>query len=269
MDTEIENLIRKKEIESMPLDGTVMSFYNKDYTEIYSLFKNSGLLVYPAFTSPIYNYGKAIIVKKDLSNIIARYTSNGNLVVFNNEVLNDSIKVKNINYEQLSLSLKYLMDFFIKIKLIKSYDKSIFRDLNLIMKMQDIDNISYRASKNTDSFLNEFFSKKGSCKNIINCAKSLKICSESAVEQFRMDFFGSFKVNIQPYKNGMRYDFKLARFNANAIIEENNYENIEIVIKKVTKEYLKNIKGVDLELDYIFTDDFFNYYKSLSLILYY
>lgn len=266
MDTEIEKLIRRKEIDAVPMDGTVMSFHNKDYTEIYSLFKESGLLIYPAYTSSIYNYGKAIIVKDDLSNIIARYTCNGNLVVFNNEVLNNSIKVKKINYEQLSLSLNYLMDLFVRIKLIKSYDKSIFRDLNLIMKMQEADNVSYGASKNTGSFLNDFFGKKDSCKNI-NCAKSLRVCSESAIEQFRMNFFGSFKINIQPYKDGMRYDFKLARFKANAIIKENNYENIEIVIKKITKEYLKKIKGIDLDLDYIFTDDFFIYYESLSLIL--
>jgi hypothetical protein len=264
MDTEIEKkLLEKFKIESVPMDGKILTFYNQDYTNIFGLFNNSGLLVYPVFTANIYNYGRALIVKDDLSNVVARYSSNGNLIVFNKDLLNKSIEIKKLNNEKLSFSLKYLMDFFVSIRLIKSYDKSIINKLN---EMQEFTNITFAVSKNVESLMSEILGKKDSRKKV-NCSKGLKIASTGAAEQFSIDFTGAFKINIQPYRDGIRYDFKLKNLNAYALVKNDSYENIDKVFKMITKDYLKKFKDVDFELDYIFTEDFFDYYKSLSLIL--
>lgn len=266
MYTEIAEIISEKEKKCIPMDGTILNFYNKDYTDIFSLFNNSGLLVYPVYTPTTYNYGKAIIAKDDVSNIIAKYSYNGNLIVVNEEILNSAIKIKRLNGEQLSVNLKYLMDFFISIKLIKYYDTSIITKLKNNSEIEKITDLTYTVSNNADSLMNEIFGENKYRKNV-NCSKTLKITKIAAIEMFSIDFLGYLKINIQPYADGVRYDFKFKKLNAYAIVKDNNYKNIDKLFKLITQDYLKKFKDVDLDIDYILTEDFFDFYKSLSLIL--
>lgn len=258
----------EKNYNKEPMDDSQMEFFGFDYSVIYKLFKDTNLKVHPAFTPKISTYGKAIIFGDNFDDVIARYSSNGTLIVFNNNKLEKNINIKRFDSDFLMGTITYLLDFFKKIGVLKSYEKAFIDRFKRQIENPEVLNATFTISREVNFFMHEMFGNRSTNK-IVNCSKVLKICETSANEQLTMDMFQSFKIIAQPFCDGIKLDFKLAAFKGHCLVRNGQYESIDSIFKKMVKEFLSVKKSMEFELDYIFTDSFFDEYKTINEMIEY
>ena len=68
--------------DGMQLSAEYLFAYNKDYTSLYNLTQHSNLAVIPAFTPEHSTYGKALLVTADHATLVAKFSSNGKMIIF-------------------------------------------------------------------------------------------------------------------------------------------------------------------------------------------
>ena len=228
------------------------------------LFKDSNIDIYKVKTPSQFEFQKLLLVIGDLNieNVIGRVTSNGSLEIYDYEKLNSSgIKIQNFNNIELYEALLSLTNLLVKMKMLKSFDKSFF-------KRYTGGDASFTVSKNKDFIFKELFLKKFASESKNVCvSNSFRLCTSSVKKYIKINFFNQFEVTVQPFNDGMLFNFYFIKLSGHCRISNNNISNFEIYMKTIIKDYLYKEKNILLDMEYIFTDDFFDYCSSVMKIL--
>jgi hypothetical protein len=257
-----------KDCESDPLDGSCLTFYEKDYSPIYTIFSDSGFNIYPSFTSKNYEYGKALIFDDKNEELLARYTSNGNLIIFNYEKVEEKIAINRFDYTFFKNGVFNLLDFLKSIKVLTSFDKKFVNNLDSLMSVNNVLNSTFRVSRNNTFFMDDMIGNKSFSK-IVNVSKTIKLSKGVFTEFVSFKFFHSFNIVFLPFEESIKLEFELNAFKAYCLINDGNYDRIAILFKKMVKKYLATRKSIEFEMDYIFTKEFFEEYEILNEMIAY
>lgn len=264
----VKEYIIGKDCDKDPLDGSCLQFYDKDYSSLYSLFENTDFNIYPSFTSKNYEYGKALIFDDANQEIIARYTSNGNLIIFDCEKFEKAVTINRFDYNEFQNLVIYLLDFFKSINVLTSFDRGFINNLSCDFSSPLVSNSTFRVSRNKTFFMDDMIGNT-SCSKIVNINKTIKIYENVITECVSFNFFHSFNVIVYPVNNNIRIDFELKCFKSYCLINNANYDKIVVLFKKMVKKYLSTRKSIEFELDYIFTKEFFDEYAILNEMIAY
>lgn len=228
------------------------------------LFKNSNIDIYKVKTPNQFAFQKLLLVIGDLAieNVIGRITSNGALEIYDYEKLYSSgLKIQRFNNIELYEALFSLTNIFVKMRMLKSFDKSFF-------KRYTGGDASFTVSKNKDFIFKELFSKKISSESkIVSISNSFRICSSSIKDYIKINFFNQFEVTVQPFSEGMLFKFYFGKMSGYCRINNDSCSSFEIYMKTIIKDYLYKEKNILLDIDYIFTEDFFDYCNNAMKIL--
>jgi hypothetical protein len=244
-----------------PLSATYLSAYGKDYEKLFNLTKHSTLLVIPAFTPEHAPCGKAIILTADKSEMVAKASSNGTLIIHNLEVFEQHCVVNRIDPAISQMCFTNLMQFFKNIGVLKSYKKFQLDEFLLSSKL----NYGFTASRDPEFFMDEMIGNTCTS-NEIHVSRQINIGDKAFFEQVTFNFYKSFKISIQYYRGSIRFDFFLKEFKAYAVVTGNDNNMMVDVFKKMVKIKLEKM-SIYLDDDYLFTDEFFEYYKQITAMI--
>lgn len=247
-------------------DGTKLSAehlfaYNKDYTDLYNLTKHSQLSVIPAFTPEHSPYGKAILVTNDHSILVAKFSSNGKIIIFDKDIFNEQFIVNRLDPSVTQSCFINLMNFFKDIHVITSYQKFDMFDF----LSTDKANYGFTVSRKERFFMDKVLGNKCTAKEV-NVSRVIVIGKESFLEQMIFNFFKSFQITVQRYKHGIRFDFSFNQFNAHCLVTPENNNKMVEVFKKMAHAHLEKM-SIHLDDEYLFTEDFFDYYEQITAMI--
>jgi hypothetical protein len=247
-------------------DGTQLSeehlfAYNKDYSALYNFTKHSNLTTIPAFTPEHAPYGKALIVTPEHATLVAKFSSNGKMIIFDKEIFNEQFTVNRLDPAVTNACFINLMNFLKDIHVITSYQKFDMFDF----VSTDKENYGFTVSRKERFFMDKVLGNKCTAKEV-NVSRVIVMGKESFFEQMTFNFFKSFKITTQRYKQGVRFDFAFKQFNAYCVVTpENNSKMIE-VFKKMAQAHLETM-SIHLDNDYLFTEEFFDYYEQITAMI--
>lgn len=244
-----------------PLSATYLSAYGKDYEKLFNLTQHSPLLVIPAFTPEHASCGKAIIVTADKSEMVAKASSNGMIIIHNTELFEQYLTLNKLDPAVSQTCFINLMEFFKTIGVLKSYKKF---DLNDFLSSSKL-NYGFTASRDEKFFMNEMLGNTCTS-NEIHVSRQINIGNKAFFEQLTFNFYKSFKVSMQYYKGSIRFDFFLKEFKAYAVVTDIDNKMMVDVFKKMVKLKLDKM-SIYLDDDYLFTDEFFDYYKQITAMI--
>lgn len=247
-------------------DGTQLSAehlyaYNKDYSQLYELTKHSTLSVIPAFTPEHAPIGKALLVTPDHSTLVAKFSSNGKMIIFDKEIFNEQFTINRLDPETTQHCFTNLMNFLKDIHVITSYQKFDMFDF----VSTDKANYGFTVSRKDHFFMDKQFGNTCQSKEV-NVSRVIVMGKTHFFEQMTFNFFKSFKIIAQRYKHGVRFDFAFKAFKAHAVVTADNNAKMVEVFKLMAKDHLEKM-SIYLDDDYIFTQEFFDYYEQITAMI--
>ena len=247
-------------------DGTRLSeqhlfAYNKDYSQLYELTKHSTLVVIPVFTPEHAPFGKALLVSPDHSILVAKFSSNGKMIIFDKEIFNEQFTINRLDPETTQQCFTNLMNFLKDIHVITSYQKFDMFDFISTDKA----NFGFTLSRTKHFFMDKAFGNTCQSKEV-NVSRVIVMGKTHFFEQMTFHFFKSFKIIAQRYKNGIRFDYAFKAFNAYSVVTPDNNSKMVEVFKMMAKNHLEKM-SIYLDDDYLFTQEFFEYYEQITAMI--
>lgn len=247
--------------DCVPLSENHLSDYNKDYTNLYALVKHSNLVTIPVFTPEHASFGKALLVTPDHSTLVAKFSSNGKLIIFDRELFAEQMVVNRLDPEITQLCMVNLMTFLKEINVLTSYQKFDMFDFLLT----DKENFGFTISRKDRFFMDKVFGNECKSKEV-NVSRVLAMGANNFFEQVSFKFFKSFTIIVQRYKQGVRFDFEFKQFKAYCVVTPDNNSKMVEVFKKMAQAHLEKM-SIHLNDDYLFTPEFFDYYEQITAMI--
>lgn len=247
--------------DGIPLSAEFLTAYNKDYSKLFELTKHSTLSVVPVYTPEHAPCGKALVLNKDYDMLVAKITSNGKLMIFDKEMFEKEFTVNRLEPAITEACFVNLMEFFKSINIINSYQK--FNMHEFISSNRE--NYGFKASRDKRFFMDTVFGNTCTAREI-HVGRVINVGTHSFFEQMTFNFFKSFKITVQRYKDSVRFDFAFKQFNAHCVVSPDDNSRMVDVFKLMAKAYLDKM-SIYLDDDYLFTQDFFDYYEQITAMI--
>lgn len=247
--------------DCIPLSESFLFAYNKDYTNLYTLVRNSNLVVIPVLTPEYARFGKALIVTPDHSILVAKLSSNGKIIIFDKKLFSEHIIVNRLDPAITQACIMNLMNFLKEIHVLTSYQK--FDMVNFLSS--DKENFGFTLSRKDIFFMDKVFGNTCLSKEV-NVSRVLTMGTNNFFEQVSFNFFKSFYIIVQRYKQGVRFDFEFKQFKAYCVVTPENNNKMVDVFKKMAQDHLDKM-SIHLDDDYLFTPEFFDYYEQITAMI--
>lgn len=247
--------------ECIPLSEEYLFAYNKDYSNLFALTRHANFDVIPVFTPEHSPFGKALLVTRDHLTLVAKFTTNGKVIIFDKELFNEQIVVNRLDPQSAQLCFTNMLNFLKSIHVLTSYQKFDFAEfLN-----SDKENFGMSVSRKDRFFMDDVFGNTCKAKDV-NVSRVIVIGKEKFFEQISFNFFKSFTIIAQRYKDAVRFDFDFKKCKAYAVITPSDNSKMEEIFKRIANTHLEKM-SIHLSQDYIFTPEFFEYYEQITAMI--
>lgn len=244
-----------------PLSEEYLFAYNKDYSNLFALTRHTNFDVIPAFTPEHSPFGKALLVTRVHTTLVAKFTTNGKVIIFDKDLFNEQLVVNRLDPQTTQTCFINMLNFLKSIHVLTSYQKFDFAEF----LSSDKENFGMSVSRKDRFFMDKVFGNTCKAKDV-NVSRVVVIGKEKFFEQISFNFFKSFTIIAQRYKDAVRFDFEFKQFKAYAVTTPEDNSRMEMIFKQMANAHLEKM-SIHLSQDYIFTPEFFEYYDQITAMI--